>query len=121
MLVRTDAFSITRALLTQGKVCIDQAERQEKSRQVRTMDIIYALARKVHVWLGPATDEEIDSVWPMFRTGDPEPGFSFMDEAYVTIFHQTIDRKVWSRCSDETTSFSLCVKKFFHRAWFTRR
>ena len=85
------------------------------------MDIIYALARKVHVWLGPATDEEIDSVWPIFRTGDPEPGFSFMDEAYITIFHQTQDKKVWSRCSDETTSFSLCVKKFFHRAWFTRR
>jgi hypothetical protein len=65
MLVCVDGYN-GQIVLTNDEVCINQANNQEKSQQVRMMDRVYASARKVRVWLGPATDEEIDAVSPLF-------------------------------------------------------
>ena len=65
---------------------------------------IYALARKVRVWLGPATEQEIEDMFPIF---DP----SYIDDrwAYSEIIF------------GPATSSSPIKEKFFSHTWFTRR
>jgi len=77
------------------------------------MDKIYALAHSVRIWLGSATDEEVDSIWPMFSASSDDP--------YYESRTQIDKRKTWLHALDETTSTSRLLKRFFNRAWFTRR
>ncbi|KAK4194085.1 heterokaryon incompatibility protein-domain-containing protein [Triangularia verruculosa] len=42
------------------QICINQADNEEKSQQVRIMGRIYSSAEQVHVWLGPAADKSDD-------------------------------------------------------------
>jgi len=113
MLVRIDVCCNAPSVLTEVVVCINQADSKEKSQQVGTMDRIYALAHSVRIWLGSATDEEVDSVWPMFSASS--------DDSYSEHFIQVEKRKTWLHAFDETTSTSRLMKSFFYRAWFTRR
>jgi hypothetical protein len=100
-----------RIVLMHDKVCIYQANNQEKSQQVRMMDRVYALARKVRVWLGPATDEEIDAVFPLFSSSCS--GFDNVMQIINGRSHET-------SAYNETSQSSL-METFLSRAWFTRR
>jgi hypothetical protein len=75
------------------------------------MGRIYALARKVRVWLGPATDQEIDAVSPFFC----QSGSVFDD------VRQFMNRKYRESSIGATNPSSMLMEKFFSRAWFTRR
>jgi len=113
MLVSIDVCCNAQSILTSAIVCINQADTQEKSQQVRTMDRIYALAHSVRIWLGSGTKEEVDSVWPMFSASS--------EGQYPEHIAQVQKRKTWLHVFDETTSTSRSLKSFFCRAWFTRR
>jgi hypothetical protein len=43
-------------LLWVDQLCIDQEDLNERSQQVQLMSPIYAEAKEVHAWLGPATE-----------------------------------------------------------------
>ncbi|CAI9634405.1 unnamed protein product [Alternaria burnsii] len=92
-------------------LCINQADTLEKSQQVRSMARIYAFASKVRVWLGPATDEELDAIHPMFDSSD-------LDEDTLW---GIIQKKYSQPASDIAMSALPSIRKFFSRAWFTRR
>jgi hypothetical protein len=111
MLVCVDACCKERIILTSDKVCINQANNQEKSQQVRMMDRVYASARKVRVWLGPATDEEIDAVSPFFST----------DSSGFDSIRQVMNRRSRETSANNETSQLSLMETFLSRAWFTRR
>jgi hypothetical protein len=98
-------------MLICGLVCINQADNQEKNWQVRSMGRIYALARKVRIWLGPATDEEMDAVFPMLSGH-----LSTHDNA-----REIIETRFRERSASDVALFHSLVEEFFSRAWFTRR
>jgi hypothetical protein len=94
----------------QNTVCISQAHNAEKNHQVRSMGRIYALARKVHVWLGPAADEDALAVDELFWPG----GLNFdllemVEEIHCRDF------------PDNLTPAFLSLEHFVSRSWFTRR
>jgi hypothetical protein len=43
-------------------ICISQKDDQERSKQVASMFAIYAVARRVLMWLGPAGSESDDAL-----------------------------------------------------------
>ncbi|KAH6875026.1 heterokaryon incompatibility protein-domain-containing protein, partial [Alternaria rosae] len=92
-------------------ICINQADNQEKSQQVRIMDRIYASAQEVRIWLGPATDAEIDAAFPSFS-----PKNTDFRTAFVILEERFQEYPVGGQ-----TPFSPLTDDFFCRYWFTRR
>ena len=77
------------------------------------MDRIYSQARKVRIWLGPATDEGFNTTGPSF-------GFSRWNYKDARQVHG-IDRTHIGYLAANTTSFRQSVEDLLSRAWFTRR
>ena len=94
-------------------VCINQAADEEKSQQVHTMDRIYAQARKVRIWLGPAPDGDFLAISPLFGFGQwgSKITYRVIDLGKITA----------KRLSAKSTSFCQLVEDLLSRAWFTRR
>ena len=93
----------------QSIVCINQDNTLEKNQQVRSMARIYALARKVRVWLGPVTNEELDALEPLFCSDTRIWSFDVLQEKY---FHTVVAR---------TRPTFAMLEAFISRGWFTRR
>jgi hypothetical protein len=74
------------------------------------MGKIYASARKVHVWLGPAADEDALAVDDIFEPGEPD----YEKRSFLQ----------WRHCRafpDNLTPEFLSLEHFVSRSWFTRR
>ena len=50
-------------------ICIDQSNHQERSSQVRHMSLIYKLAQRVIIWLGPSTQSTVLAVETLHHLG----------------------------------------------------
>jgi hypothetical protein len=91
-------------------VCVDQAHNAEKNHQVRSMGRIYASARDVHVWLGPAADEDALAVDELFEPDVWGPNkLEILQERHCRAF------------SVNLTPAFLSLEHFVSRSWFTRR
>ena len=79
------------------------------------MGKIYAMARRSHVWLGPATDKQVDAVRPLFdaKALSSLLTWEFINQRYF------LGRRDY-RKSHTTTNLSA-LADFTSRAWFTRR
>ena len=110
MLVCVSGLCAKEKLLVGGIVCINQAENSEKSHQVRSMGRIYASARKVHVWLGPGTDEDADAVDILF-----DPSGSVREN------WTAISGRHYRAFSDNLAPAIVSFERFVSRGWFTRR
>ncbi|KAH7389729.1 heterokaryon incompatibility protein-domain-containing protein [Phaeosphaeria sp. MPI-PUGE-AT-0046c] len=86
-------------------ICINQYDDAEKAEQVTAMSLIYQLATKVHVWLGPASaDDQIPSVFVALRNW--------------ALNHPQLP---WIDLEEDHASLSAPLKAFIVRPWFTRR
>jgi hypothetical protein len=62
-------------------ICIDQSNAEEKNHQVQQMGLLYANARTVHIWLGPAADSQRQvfslmisrALWPRSASSPQKP------------------------------------------------
>ena len=108
MLVRINVCCNAPCILTSVIVCINQADSKEKSQQVRAMSRVYALAHSVRIWLGPATDEEMNAMVPLFGSR-------------IDGMNQVIDERPHENSADNTFSVFALREHFFSRLWFTRR
>jgi len=106
MLVSVYASPKIQIILTFSKVCINQADNQEKSQQVRIMGKVYLMACTVRVWLGPTTDEEMDAVFPLFDRGSACRTQDLESIPDILHFFRPLDP---------------VIESFFSRSWFTRR
>jgi len=75
---------------------------------------IYAFARAVRIWLGPATNEEIDAVFPLLSS---EADYHEILQNYEVIR----SGRMRENSSSDNTSYFRLIEEFLSRAWFTRR
>jgi Heterokaryon incompatibility protein (HET) len=98
-------------------VCINQADLNERSKQVLRMRDIYAVANTVEVWLGTADDNDMAAMDLVRRLGaivaDPEDAlakgfFSEYEERFLEEFEKSEPQTVKS------------LSRLFKRPWWTR-
>jgi hypothetical protein len=80
-------------------VCINQADIVEKSEQVSMMNLIYATAYKVLVWLGPAADDS-DLAMDELRilgSGSPYDKMPILSGDLLRAMEKLLSRRWWHR------------------------
>ncbi|KAI1769417.1 HET-domain-containing protein [Hypoxylon sp. FL1150] len=105
-------------------LCINQADYEERSVQVKRMKYIYPLARRVVAWLGPSMLGEKEAMSVLGRIGEqvevgrdesilPSPGCKERDWYKPdTILPFEIEQ--WEAVQD------LCIESWFERLWVTQ-
>ncbi|KAI1119469.1 heterokaryon incompatibility protein-domain-containing protein [Nemania sp. NC0429] len=98
-------------------VCINQGDLGERSKQVLRMRDIYAFAKTVKVWLGPADDDDDCAAMALVKklgaaVSDPEEalaqGFNEYEQAFMGIFEGAEPGVV------------RALGRLFKRPWWTR-
>ena len=94
-------------LLWVDQLCIDQEDLNERSQQVQLMSTIYANAKEVHAWLGPATEYSTEGLELLnrYQTDEyhdaighgPGPVFSSASRSAVLGLQQLLSRTYWTR------------------------
>ncbi|CAN9193314.1 unnamed protein product [Alternaria alternata] len=74
------------------------------------------MARRAHVWLGPATDEQVDAVRPLFEA----KALSSLDTWQIIHWRYFPGGGRNDQQSSSATNL-LALADFTSRAWFTRR
>lgn len=108
-------------------ICINQADKSEKTLQVRNMTMVYEQATNVFAWLGPESEAEgravdlLQDVWRVLGfAGAPNPtpipnsvqNFQHVTMAnYPSLGLPAIDSSIWEDVLD------FCEKPWFSRAW----
>lgn len=54
-------------------ICINQEDSKEQGRQVQSMAMIYAMARRVIVWLGESEADSAQTLQEIHRAADKQP------------------------------------------------
>jgi hypothetical protein len=86
-------------------ICVNQADKEERSQQVQQMGKIYSHAEKVLIWLGKATSEmaSLMDALEQFRKSDP----------YRVPGHWPLDNGIWK-------THRIGLLQLLDRPWFTR-
>jgi hypothetical protein len=94
-------------LLWVDQLCIDQGDLNERSQQVQLMSAIYAKAKEVHAWLGPATEYSTEGLELLnrYQTNEyhnpmnhgPGPVFSSASRSAVLGLQQLLSCTYWTR------------------------
>ncbi|EXJ75755.1 uncharacterized protein A1O5_00262 [Cladophialophora psammophila CBS 110553] len=95
------------------QICIDQADDDEKSRQVNAMHIVYACARRTLIWLGPAADDSnlaMDNMRKLTEEMGKPP--------YPT--SETEKEVIHRRLAPRNHPVWRAVVRLFGRSWFGR-
>lgn len=99
-------------------LCIDQHNNEEKSREVVRMNVIYRLARRVVIWLGPEEDDSVHTMEMIEIVGN-----AFEVEWYykkLTVINGQ-DPKVQELLTldhrDLTGYYHLISRPWFERLW----
>ncbi|KAK5661140.1 hypothetical protein OQA88_11030 [Cercophora sp. LCS_1] len=103
-------------------ICINQGDEEERNLQVKRMGLIYSLAQRVVVWLGPEGDDSAHALAALQILASQveltidnslcaTPGASEPDwyHPFHTLPHRIFDGKTWS-----------AIESLFRRAWFSR-
>lgn len=99
-------------------LCIDQQNNEEKSREVQRMNSIYLLARRVVVWLGPASDDSDRTVTMMERVGDMlQVNWYFQNIRFVNAKHHKGPIAVPFDAQDLTGYYHIICRSWFERLW----
>ncbi|KAF2491287.1 HET-domain-containing protein [Lophium mytilinum] len=100
-------------------VCINQSDMDERNAQVKRMGMIYSLARKVVIWLGPEADDSTHAISTLVYFGKQVEYFT---SEKIGDSPGATEPKWWNPvCQlpyDERTWSSLVA--LFRRPWFSR-
>ncbi|KAI0855014.1 HET domain-containing protein [Xylaria cubensis] len=104
------------------KICINQEDLSERSKQVQMMNKVYSQAIRTVVWLGPDGDvcspawQLIDQIYGIFRRGNPDAKFMadipfrmYSDQHHEFLGLPKWDNEVW-----------LHLRRLFKMPWFKR-
>jgi hypothetical protein len=100
-----------RRYLWADAVCINQADSEEKSRQIPLMPRIYHYASRVLVWLGSGKDGESETMQSLGRLRKSPDSFSFASR-----YGEGTDQRV----ETQTQVADESIIRFFQLPWFSR-
>ncbi|KIW95612.1 uncharacterized protein Z519_04197 [Cladophialophora bantiana CBS 173.52] len=98
-------------------VCINQGDKEERSRQVQQMGAIYASASKVLVWIGPDINHEAKESFALIQNTATLLSEMISDYGDVNLF-PPITRESRIICSD-TLKWDM-VRRLMDSEWFSR-
>lgn len=80
-------------------LCIQQCDKEERNAQVSVMNMIYAAAAKLIIWLGPASDDSSLGVQllTMLGAGSPYGKMPLLDRKELTALQNLLNRPWWTR------------------------
>jgi len=78
-------------------ICINQADTEERNRQVRCMAMVYARACRVIVWLGEAEDDSEQALEEIHRAAAEQPTklHQKMQDAILTLLRRPWFKRIW--------------------------
>ncbi|KAI0535421.1 HET domain-containing protein [Xylaria digitata] len=104
------------------KICINQCDLSEQSKQVQLMNSIYSKAIRTLIWLGPDYDScsaawrLIDRIYSVFRRENPDAEFMtdiplrmYSSQKHAVLGLPRWDDKLWQH-----------LRRLFESLWFTR-
>ncbi|KAI0543566.1 HET domain-containing protein [Xylaria curta] len=104
------------------KICINQEDLSERSKQVQIMNLVYSQAIRTVIWLGPDGDacspawHLIDQIYDIFRRGNPDAKFvadipfrMYSDQHHASLGLPKWDDELW-----------VNLRRLFELPWFTR-
>jgi hypothetical protein len=119
-LLRLRNHSIERIVWVDA-VCINQADDQEKSHQIRYMAKIYDQASRVIVWLGEGTDDS-DQAFKYIRDAAEDEVTDLLEETNLEAIFKVLERpwfrRIWVR---QQILNNLGSKALKHRSRYFRK
>ncbi|GAW20849.1 hypothetical protein ANO14919_103610 [Xylariales sp. No.14919] len=104
------------------RICINQEDLSERSKQVGIMNVIYSQAIRTLIWLGPDGEtcsgawKLIDQVYDVFRRGNPDTKFMadipfriYSDQHHASSQLPKWDHEIWED-----------LRRLFKLPWFAR-
>ena len=102
-------------------VCINQADDQEKARQIQNMVKIYGQASRVIIWLGEGTDDSDQAFEDIRNAAEDEVTDASAEanqEAILKLLERPWFRRIWVR---EPIFNDLCGKALKNRSRYFRK
>ncbi|KAF6822984.1 heterokaryon incompatibility protein [Colletotrichum plurivorum] len=98
-------------------LCINQADDEEKGRQVQLMGTIYSNATQVLIWLGPADDASVDALHQLSLLGTTFEDVEAREDSGPVVRQAFV--KTVLDLSGTSINFAH-IQSLFRRPWWTR-